>query len=123
MSILDTVEPVLSSASTDCYTKTNSAAWQKGIVMDKIEAIGASIHQEQCAKLRAEMDQSELIRLRALTQQQAEQIAELVEYAKGLRREIEDALNKNYEGKPFGCAQSLRAALAKPMPKAMKEEE
>jgi hypothetical protein len=66
---------------------------------------------------------NECDRLRALTQQQAEQIAELVEYAKGLREVIEELDRYLMYGLMTEAKiAKFRNALAKPMPKAMKED-
>jgi hypothetical protein len=76
-----------------------------------------------------------ILTLRALTQQQAEQIAELVEYAKGLRaalvetdRQLEtgfvrcETCGDQEDTATFDCRSwPIADALAKPMPKAMKE--
>lgn len=108
---------------------------------DGVEII---MSRQACCEAADELD-----RLRALTQQQAEQIAELVGYAKGLRKSAQKALNlipandgaggliydhHSPDGEYVGTEQvdpmcvingmdeTLNAALAKPMPKAMKDD-
>jgi hypothetical protein len=57
-----------------------------------------------------------------LVSEQAEQIAELVDYVVSLRGDISDALDKHYDNEKEKCGKFLRHAIAKPMPKAMKED-
>jgi uncharacterized protein with PhoU and TrkA domain len=85
--------------------------------MRDIKQSGINAALNECDRLRA-LTQQQAEQLNSLldvyrqnmqlVSEQAEQIAELVEYAKGLREAIRCA---NYS-----------SALAKPMPKAMKED-